>query len=81
MLAPTIMQLPRCYETTVPGRKDSFESKRSISTKHVEDIDDLEVKPVLVEDDSAFGAEVYGVDWSKPISDELIQRVSLTICR
>ena len=75
MLAPVINQLPRRYETTVPGRKDSLDSKSITPATHVEDIHGLEVNPILVKGDSAFGAEVHGIDWSKPISDELVQQV------
>jgi alpha-ketoglutarate-dependent 2,4-dichlorophenoxyacetate dioxygenase len=36
---------------------------------------DLTVKPVLVNGDSAFGAEIEGVDWSQAIPEELVRQV------
>jgi alpha-ketoglutarate-dependent 2,4-dichlorophenoxyacetate dioxygenase len=36
----------------------------------------LTVHPILHSEDSSFGAEVYGVDWSKPVPADLVTQVS-----
>ena len=37
----------------------------------------LTVRPILVSENSSFGAEVSGVDWSKPVPDTIIKQVGL----
>lgn len=36
---------------------------------------DLTVTPILVHGEHSFGAEVAGVDWSKPLPQELVEQV------
>lgn len=36
----------------------------------------LSVTPVCINEDSVFGAEISGVDWSKPVPDEIVEQVS-----
>ena len=60
----------RVYETTCPPRPDA---------DAIEPIQEgtLTIKPVFESGDSFFGAEIYGVDWSKPVPPELVAQVSL----
>jgi hypothetical protein len=41
----------------------------------IEGIDGLSIVPVLVSEGSVFGAEVYGINWKNPISDEVVKQV------
>ena len=57
----------RQYENTCPPRDGVAEAIQEGS---------LTIKPVLQSDHSAFGAEVFGVDWSKPVPEEIVAQVS-----
>jgi hypothetical protein len=41
----------------------------------VEGIDGISIVPVLVSRESAFGAEVSGINWKNPVSDEVVKQV------
>ncbi|KAH8698693.1 putative alpha-ketoglutarate-dependent 2,4-dichlorophenoxyacetate dioxygenase [Talaromyces proteolyticus] len=56
----------RTYENTCPSQTD----KHSV----IQD-GNLSVTPVLQSEDSAFGAEVTGVDWSRPIPEETVAQL------
>lgn len=57
----------RTYDTTCP-RTDPLPSLQEGS---------LTIRPVLQSSDSSFGAEIFGVDWKKPVPDELVKQVDL----
>jgi alpha-ketoglutarate-dependent 2,4-dichlorophenoxyacetate dioxygenase len=60
----------RVYETTCPPRP---------GTDAIGPIQEgvLTIKPVFESGASSFGAEIYGVDWSKPVPSEVVAQVSL----
>lgn len=62
----------RAYEKTCPPRPgaDAVEPIQRGT---------LTIKPVFESGGSSFGAEIYGVDWSKPISPEIVAHVSFDI--
>ncbi|OOF98694.1 hypothetical protein ASPCADRAFT_162357 [Aspergillus carbonarius ITEM 5010] len=55
----------RTYDTTCP-RTDPLPSLQEGS---------LTIRPVLQSSDSSFGAEIFGVDWKKPVPDELVKQL------
>lgn len=55
------------YDNTCPSRAGVQQTIQEGS---------LSIHPVLHSEDSSFGAEVYGVDWSKPISAYVVAQVS-----
>lgn len=61
---------PRTYENTCPASPLRLQDAAP-------DIKDgnLIITPILTYGDSAFGAEVAGVDWSRPVSEELVKQV------
>lgn len=64
----------RTYENTWPATNNqgTLSSRGAQSTiQH----GDLTISPVLVVDDSSFGAEVEGVDWSQPIPESLVRQL------
>lgn len=36
---------------------------------------ELAIRPVMTSDESSFGAEVFGVDWSRPVPEEIVNKV------
>lgn len=62
----------RAYETTCPPRPgaDAVEPIQRGT---------LTIRPVFESGGSSFGAEIYGVDWSKPISSEIVAQVGFDI--
>lgn len=56
----------RVYDNTCPPRVGTNEGIRE---------GHLTIKPVLQLDDSSFGAEISGVDWSKPVPAEVVSHV------
>lgn len=63
-----------------------YENKASLSAGSikirggkVEHVDDLLIVPVLVSEASVFGAEVFGIDWKTPITDEKVKQVRNSI--
>ena len=91
MLFPTITSidsLPRTYENICPAytpvfRLRGIEWNASTQTTHDPKSNQeasLTISPVLSPGtapgrQSAFGAEVAGVDWSRPIPNEIVQQV------
>lgn len=55
------------YDNTCPSRTGAQETIQEGT---------LSIHPILHSEDSFFGAEVYGVDWSKPVSDDVVAQVS-----
>ena len=62
--------LTRTYETTCPPRLQ-LKAKSEVIHDGT-----LTVKPVKVSGTSSFGAEVLGIDWSRPVPREIVQQVS-----
>ncbi|KAJ5263751.1 hypothetical protein N7478_011356 [Penicillium angulare] len=56
----------RQYEHTCPPRTGCADVIQEGS---------LSIKPVFQSEDSSFGAEVFGVDWSEPISDTIVAQL------
>jgi alpha-ketoglutarate-dependent 2,4-dichlorophenoxyacetate dioxygenase len=54
------------YDNTCPSRT---------AVQHTIQEGSLTVHPILHSDDSSFGAEVYGVDWSKPVPADIVTKV------
>jgi alpha-ketoglutarate-dependent 2,4-dichlorophenoxyacetate dioxygenase len=54
------------YENTCPSRKDAKCTTQERS---------LTIHPILISENTSFGAEVFGVDWSKPVSADIIEQV------
>jgi alpha-ketoglutarate-dependent 2,4-dichlorophenoxyacetate dioxygenase len=54
------------YENTCPSRKGAECTIRERS---------LTIHPILVSENTSFGAEVFGVDWSKPVPADIIEQV------
>ncbi|WWD19800.1 hypothetical protein CI109_104264 [Kwoniella shandongensis] len=61
--------LIRTYPTTASGSSGTLHLRGGPAPTTTES--GLTVVPVMVHSDSEFGAEISGVDWSKPISDEI----------
>lgn len=55
------------YDNTCPSRAGAQQTIQEGS---------LSIHPILHSEDSSFGAEVYGVDWSKPIPGHVVAQVS-----
>jgi hypothetical protein len=69
-MASVTMSTTRTYSNTCPplklrGAPASFQEGT------------LTITPVLREGSSSFGAEVAGVDWSAPVSEEVVRQVSI----
>jgi len=47
--------------------------------EEIEHVNGLLIVPVLVSEASVFGAEVFGIDWKKPVPDEVVKQVSDTV--
>lgn len=62
------------YENTCPARATTGSLKLGGANDPVQH-GTLIVRPVMVSGDSAFGAEVSGVDWIRPIPDEIVKEV------
>jgi hypothetical protein len=63
-----VENLPKIYPNTWPP-------SAGLSTNAPVQDRSLIVTPVLVAGDHAFGAEVSGVDWSLPVSEDVVQQV------
>lgn len=66
--------LTTTYETTCPARSDT-DILRLKGTPESIQAGSLTIIPVIVQNISAFGAEVSGVDWDRPISSEIVKQV------
>lgn len=66
-----VSSLATVYGSTWP-RKDADQPQQS--NRHIRD-GPLTVTPILVSEDSAFGAEVNGVDWSQPVPKSIVDQV------
>lgn len=63
------------YETSCPARLDD-----GLNTKP-QPIQDgsLIITPVMTSTDASFGAEVSGIDWSRPATPQLISQVNFSL--
>lgn len=70
-----VTTLTRTYENTSPPANGVLRLRGAPET-----IQDgvLTITPIIVSGDSSFGAEVSGVDWSKPVPEKLVKQVSAT---
>lgn len=50
-----------------------------LRVEKVENIGGLLVVPVLVSEASVFGAEVFGINWKEPVSEEVVKQVTMSI--
>jgi hypothetical protein len=67
--------LTTVYENTWPPRGQVSSGAKAMPGPIREG--SLIVTPIMAHDDSVFGAEVSGVDWSRPISQEMANQVIL----
>jgi alpha-ketoglutarate-dependent 2,4-dichlorophenoxyacetate dioxygenase len=65
------------YSNTCPARNAAAVLHLRATPNSIQD-GSLTITPVMVSGDSAFGAEVSGIDWSRPIPPETIKQVSLS---
>lgn len=66
-----MQSLPRRYDSTAPPRSPQDQKPQILGHGG------LQVTPILVTGQHAFGAEVNGVDWSRPISGDLVQEACI----
>lgn len=68
------MQVPSTtvYANTWP-RSSSDASSSTVPPSYKEG--GLTIQPILQTGTSSFGAEIHGVDWSQPVSDEIVQQL------
>lgn len=66
-----IHEFPTTYQNTWPSQTD-----RSDTTLEPLRDGELTVAPILNSGASVFGAEVSGVDWSKPVPENVVHQVS-----
>ncbi|RDW62411.1 hypothetical protein BP6252_11844 [Coleophoma cylindrospora] len=68
------------YENTCPARTATgvLRLRGASEPQSIHD-GSLTIEPVLVSPNSAFGAEVSGVDWSRPIPPEMVKQVRLAV--
>jgi alpha-ketoglutarate-dependent 2,4-dichlorophenoxyacetate dioxygenase len=64
------------YENTCPARPDAGVLRLRGSSEIIQH-GSLTIKPVMVSENSAFGAEVSGIDWSRPVPPEVVRQVNL----
>lgn len=64
------------YEHTCPARTDAGVLRLRGATETIQH-GSIIVKPVLVSENSAFGAELSGIDWSRPVPPEIVQQVNI----
>jgi alpha-ketoglutarate-dependent 2,4-dichlorophenoxyacetate dioxygenase len=70
----SLTDLVRAYENTCPSSSSAGSLQvRSVAAETQDG--SLTIRPVLVSQDSQFGAEVSGVDWSRPISKHVVEQV------
>lgn len=72
MSTTEVLTLPFPTENNWPPSPDSLRLRRSSAAIQQ---GSLIVKPILQADDSSFGAEVSGVDWERPVPEDVVQQV------
>ncbi|KAH8895330.1 putative alpha-ketoglutarate-dependent 2,4-dichlorophenoxyacetate dioxygenase [Thozetella sp. PMI_491] len=70
----SITTLTRTYENTWPEAPDAGTLKLRGASPEIHD-GELVIKPVLHSGSSNFGAEVSGIDWSRPIPEETVKQL------
>lgn len=75
----SLTELVRTYENTCPGSVAGPITLRIRGAAIETTRDALTVRPVLLSEQSQFGAEIEGVDWSRPIPECVVKQVSTTI--
>lgn len=68
--------LTRVYDNVAPPTQSVLRLRGAPDTE-VPSTGGLTVTPVMVNGDSVFGAEVSGIDWSKPVPEETVQEVNM----
>jgi hypothetical protein len=71
------LKLTTTYANTCPTRNAAAVLHLRATPNSIQD-GSLTITPVMVSSDSAFGAEVSGIDWSRPIPTETIKQVRLS---
>lgn len=69
--------LTTIYDTTCPARPDTDILQLEGAPIPIQ-AGLLTVTPVIVHSNSAFGAEVSGVNWDSPISSDIVKQVRLS---
>ena len=70
-----IQSLPRTYENVFPPSNQQT-LKGRVGTHQPIQEGHITITPVLHDEQSCFGAEIEGVDWSQPLSTEEVEKVS-----
>lgn len=73
-----IASLTRTYENRCPPPSDAATLRLRGAALEVNE-GTLTIKPVLLSENSSFGAEVSGVDWSRPITEDIVKQVSTVV--
>jgi alpha-ketoglutarate-dependent 2,4-dichlorophenoxyacetate dioxygenase len=65
-----VHEFPTTYQNSWPYQKDRPEASLEPLQER-----GLAVRPILNSGSSVFGAEVSGIDWSKAVSEDIVQQV------
>jgi alpha-ketoglutarate-dependent 2,4-dichlorophenoxyacetate dioxygenase len=68
-----VHEFPTTYPNTWPSQTGQSETDRELLQEGK-----LTITPILNSGTSVFGAEVSGLDWSKPIPEEIVHQVGNT---
>jgi alpha-ketoglutarate-dependent 2,4-dichlorophenoxyacetate dioxygenase len=70
-----VTSLTRTYANKWPAAVDAGTLRLQGTNEFQEG--DLTIKPVLVSGNSAFGAEVSGVDWTRAVPENIVEQASI----
>ncbi len=71
-----LTNITRVYPNTWPAESSTNALQLAGAPAKIQE-GNLTVYPILVSEDSCFGAEVSGVDWSQPVPEAVVKQVSL----